>query len=120
MRRTIITNLQWWLIVGLFVVSGVLYPDISRGHWWWSLLFSVAFYAAFMAVLRLRFETPQQARERRSGRTKPTVIFRSDAPVGTEKAPAGSRWIVTSGGSVRSVWVQSGTHAKPRWSPEAD
>jgi uncharacterized membrane protein YbhN (UPF0104 family) len=123
MRRTLISNLQWWLFVALLTVTFVLYPHVADGPWWLSTIFIIGFYFAFMAVFRLRFETPQQARERRRACTVPVVIFRGSHPVGTEKAPTGSRWFVTAPDSgVLATWVQFGTYRKPVWSsdtPEA-
>jgi hypothetical protein len=119
MRQTLISNLQWWLLVALLTITFVLYPHVQDGPWWLSTIFIVGFYLAFIAVLRLRSETPQQARERRRTRTAPTVIFRSTHPIGNEKAPTGSRWFVIAPDSVvLTTWVQFGTYRKPVWSPD--
>lgn len=68
MRRILITNLQWWLLVALLSLTFAFFPRVDRLDWWWSPLFITGFYVALFAILRPTWETRRQAEQRRSAR----------------------------------------------------
>lgn len=65
MRRTLITNVQWWLFIVVTGITWAIVPHLRDFPWWGLILFGFSYYAAVLLVFRINWETRGQAYERR-------------------------------------------------------
>lgn len=84
MRRTLITNLQWWLLVVLLTAAFAVYPEVVDADWWWSWVFYAAFYIGLILILRITWESRVQAAARRE-RARQIRFLRK--PLGRKPSP---------------------------------
>lgn len=66
MRRTLITNLQWWLFLALNAITWTIVPHLRDFAWWGLILFGASYYTAIIAIFRLNWESSSQAARRRA------------------------------------------------------